>query len=220
VPFAVGSALLLAAIVPVLLARRTAPRIERAFDSSVISVVRAAPAIFAAAFVFGAVDAGMAGLIPVYAMREGYTEAHAALCVTAMALGSIVFQYPIGALADRMRKRNLLALCTATGIVGAVLTPFAAHSPLLLYLVLFVWGGLILGVYSIGLTMLGQRFEDSELANANAAFVILYSLGLLAGPLGEGVALDAWNPHGLMLALGLICAGYVGFLVARAPATR
>jgi len=217
VPFAVGAGLLLAAILPVLFARRTAPRIEHAFDSSVISVVRAAPAIFAAAFVFGAVDAGMAGLIPVYAMRKGYTEAHAALCVTAMALGSIVFQYPIGALADRMRKRNLLALCTATGIVGAALTPFVVDSPLLLYLVLFVWGGLILGVYSIGLTMLGQRFEDSELANANAGFVILYSLGLLAGPLGEGVALDAWNPHGLMLSLGLICAAYVGFLLFRRP---
>jgi MFS family permease len=150
-------------------------------------------------------------------MRSGYTEAHAALCVTAMALGSIVFQYPIGALADRMRRRDLLALCAATGIAGAALAPFAVHSPYLLYVLLFVWGGVILGVYSIGLMMLGERFSDSDLANANASFVMLYCLGMLLGPAGEGVALDAWNPHGLVLALGIICAVYVGFLLRRRP---
>jgi len=216
-PFAAGAVLLLAAIAPVMFARRAAPRIEQAFTTSVVSVVRAAPAAFAAAFVFGAVDAGMAGLIPVYAMRSGYTEAHAALCVTAMALGSIMFQYPIGALADRTSRRHLLALCAATGIVGAALTPLAVQTPYLLYLLLFVWGGLILGIYTIGLMLLGEHFCDADLANANASFVILYSLGLLLGPLGEGVALDAWNPDGLMLSLGLICAVYMGFLLAQRP---
>jgi hypothetical protein len=43
--------------------------------------------------------------------------------------------------------------------------------------------------------------------------VILYSLGLLMGPAAEGVALDAWNPHGLLVVLGGICLLYLGFLV-------
>lgn len=214
-PFGAGAGMLLLALVPVLLARRTAPQIDYSATRSVFSLVRAAPAAFAAAFVFGAVDAGMMGLIPVYAVRSGYTEAAAALCVTAMAAGSIVFQYPIGALADRMSRRNLLAICAATGIVGSLLTPFAVQIPVLIYLLLFIWGGLILGVYSIGLTMLGERYKGGDLANANAGFVILYSLGLLVGPAGEGVALDLWNPHGLSLALGGICAVYMAFLVFR-----
>ncbi|HTK79011.1 MAG TPA: MFS transporter [Rhizomicrobium sp.] len=214
-PFAAGSAMLLVALVPVMLARRTAPRIEDSATTSIFSVVRAAPTAFAAAFVFGAIDAGMVGLLPVYAVRSGYTEAHAALCVTAMAVGSIVFQYPLGALADHFSRRALLALCAATGALGSALTPFAVHSPMLLYLLLFLWGGLIPGVYSIGLTMLGQRYKGGDLANANAGFVILYSFGLLLGPAGEGVALDAWNPHGLLAVLGAICAAYVGFLLFR-----
>ena len=214
-PFAAGAGMLLVALAPVLLARRTAPRIEASSTTSIFSIVRAAPTAFAAAFVFGAIDAGMAGLIPVYAVRSGYSEAHAALCVTAMAIGSIVFQYPLGALADRMNRRTLLALCAATGVIGSLLTPFVIQIPTLMYLLLFVWGGLILGVYSIGLTMLGQRYKGAELANANAGFVILYSLGLLLGPAGEGVALDTWNPHGLLVVLGAICTVYVGFLLFR-----
>jgi hypothetical protein len=78
---------------------------------------------------------------------------------------------------------------------------------------LFVWGGWILGIYSIGLTILGERFKGADLANANAAFVMSYCVGLLAGPAVEGVALDAWNPHGLLAVLGAISAGYVGYLM-------
>lgn len=216
-PFAAGALMLLLAIAPVFFARGTAPRMDDSSGSSIFAVIRLAPAVFAAALVFGAIDAGMAGLLPVYAVREGYSEANAALCVTAMALGSIVFQYPLGMLADRIDKRVILALCAFTGVIGAALTPFAVATPSLLYLLLFVWGGVILGMYSIGLTLLGERFTGSELAHANAAFVMMYCVGLLVGPAAEGSALDIWNPHGLLVVLGAISALYVGWiLVAKA----
>ena len=218
-PFAAGSCLLLLALIPVLIARKTAPRIEEGHTSTVFSIIRSAPAALTASFVFGAIDAGLTGLFPVYAVRSGYTEANAALAVTAIALGSIAFQYPIGWLADHMNRRHLLAICASTGIFGTVLTPFAIHTPVLMYLLLFVWGGLILGVYSIGLTLIGERFKGAELANANAAFILLYCMGLLLGPTAEGAALDVWNPNGLLVVLGAICAGYVVFLMVQRSST-
>lgn len=216
-PFGVGAAMLLVAIVPVALARRTAPRIDGGVHASVFSVVRLVPTAFAAAAVFGAIDAGIVGLLPVYAVRLGYTEAHAALVVTAMSVGSIFFQYPIGHLADRMDRQRLLALCAASGVIGAVLAPFAAGTPVLFYLLLLVWGGVTGGIYSVGLTLLGERFKGPSLASANAGFVMAYSMGLLAGPAVEGAALDAWNPHGLMAVLGAISALYLIFLLVRRP---
>jgi MFS family permease len=218
VPFAAGSLMLVAALLPVMLARRGAPRIDEKSYVSVYAVIAKAPAAFAAAAVFGAVDAGMFGLFPVYAVRSGYSETHAALAITATAVGSIVFQYPIGYLADYMNRRHLLAICAAIGLVGAALTPFTINTPLLMYVVLFFWGGWILGVYSVGLTVLGERFKGAELASANAGFVMSYCLGLLAGPALEGAALDAWNPHGLMVVLGAICAIYASYLLFRPPA--
>jgi MFS family permease len=217
-PFITGAGLLLVAVVPVLLARGTAPVLERAHAGSVFAAVRMAPAAFAAAFVFGAIDAGMAGLIPVYAVRSGYTEAHAALCVTAIALGSVVFTYPLGALADRYDRRTLLIICALSGVAGAILVPFAVHTPPVFYLLLLLWGGLVLGVYSVGLTILGERFQGPTLASANAAYVMFYCIGLLLGPASEGAALDVWNPHGLMVMLGVISAGYVVWLL-RSPIT-
>lgn len=210
--FASGSTMLLLALVPVLIARRAAPNLDAKPGPSTLSMLRMAPAILSAAFVFGAIDAGMGGLFPVYAVRSGYSETHAALAITAMMIGSFVFQYPLGVLADRMNKKSLLVICASTGVVGAVLTPFAVATPAWMYLLLFFWGGIIMGVYSVGLILLGERFKGSDLASANATFVMLYAVGLLSGPLAEGVALDAWNPHGLMVVLALISGFYVLFL--------
>ncbi len=46
---------------------------------------------------------------------------------------------------------------------------------------------------------------------------MMYAAGLLGGPLVEGVALDAWNPHGLVAVLAAVALIYVGFLTLRRP---
>jgi MFS family permease len=214
-PFALGSAMLLLAIVPVLLARKAAPQLEEKDHGGVIGALRAAPSILLAALVFGALDSGLFGLFPVYAVRSGFSEVHAALAIATTSVGSMVFQYPLGMLADRFDRHSLLILCALTGVVGAVLTPFAVHTPALMYVLLFFWGGIIMGIYTIGLTLVGERFKGAALASANAAYVMLYAGGLFAGPLVGGVALDAWNPHGLMVELAAISGIYVIFLMLR-----
>jgi MFS family permease len=216
-PFAAGAAMLLLAILPVMAARRAAPRFEDASSTSAFTLLRLAPAAFAAALVFGAIDAGMVGLLPVYLVREHFSEAHAALSVSAMALGSIVFQYPLGILTDRMDRRALLMICAASGIIGPLAVPFVVGVPWLLYFVLFLWGGVVIGIYSIGLTLLGQRFTGNELAHANAGFVMMYCLGLLLGPAIEGTALDVWNPQGLLAVLAVISAAYALWLALSPP---
>ncbi|MEI9989425.1 MAG: MFS transporter [Rhizomicrobium sp.] len=214
-PFAAGAAMLCLAIVPVLIARKEAPQLTEEKSGGVRGALRTAPALLSAALVFGALDAGLYGLFPVYAVRSGFSEAHAALAVAATSLGSMVFQYPLGMLADRFDRRALLAVCAASGIAGAALMPFAIGTPAATYGLLFVWGGLVMGVYTVGLTLVGERFKGPELAGANAAYVMLYALGLLAAPPVEGVALDAWNPTGLMAALAAISLIYVAFLMVR-----
>ncbi len=218
-PFVCGSLMLLAAVIPVFIARRAAPLHTEHGQASVLDTIRLAPAALSAALVYGALDGGLWGLLPVYAVRSGYSESAAALAITALSLGSLVFQYPLGILADRMNPRRLLIACAAVGVVGAALTPLLIHDAPMTYALLFVWGGLLFGLYTMGLTLLGQRFKGAELPNANAAYVMLYSTGLLTGPALEGVALDLWNPHGLLLVLGAISLIYVVFLLARRPKT-
>jgi predicted MFS family arabinose efflux permease len=86
--------------------------------------------------------------------------------------------------------------------------PLIAASRPLLILVVFVTGGMVGALYTVGLSHLGARYSGSDLASANAAFVMLYSLGMLAGAPVIGMAFDAIDPHGFAYAVGAMCSLY------------
>ena len=85
---------------------------------------------------------------------------------------------------------------------------------------LFVWGGVVAASYSVGLALLEGSYTGSKLASANAAFVMLYCAGRLAGPPLVGAAIDSWNPHGFAVMMALLPATYLVAAVTWLPATQ
>jgi len=94
-------------------------------------------------------------------------------------------------------------LVVVAGAVALYVIPPSGWPALLL---VFVWGGFIAGIYTVGLAHLGSSFKGQDLAAANAAFSILYAIGSLVGPGIGGLAIDAWQPYGLLVAVGALGA--------------
>lgn len=113
----------------------------------------------------------------------------------------MLFQIPFGWLADRFDRRAVLLGASLGGAAGSALIPLASGSPVALGLVLFAWGGIAGTLYTVGLTTLGDRVPATDLAGANAAFVVLYNVGLMLGPPLIGGGLDLVPPHGFAWAL-------------------
>lgn len=199
-PFLVGAAVLATSALPVLLARASEPRIDGEGKSSILAFVLVAPLATFAAFTFGATESGAISFIPVYGIALGYSPADSALLVSALALGNVVSQVPLGLLADRLDRRLLLFGCGLAGVVGTAAIPFVSGHYWALAAILFVWGGLVAGLYTVGLTHLGARFTGIELVSANAAFVLMYACGALLGPAAIGAGFDLSRPHGAMVA--------------------
>ena len=97
----------------------------------------------------------------------------------------------------------------ANSAMPALALPLVIAWPVVLWPSLFVWGGVVAGLYTVGLTLLGERFRGPDLVGANAAFVMLYGPGALVGPPLSGSAMDIWNPHGFAAALTVICLAYL-----------
>lgn len=207
-PFAAGAGLLLAAAIPVAIGARTVPKLVAPARRPIGAFLRSLPIAMLAALTFGAVEAGM-NLLPVYGLQVGHAEAVAALLATAVAVGNVALQVPIGFAADKVDRRKLLLGCGATALAGTILMPAVATGPVPFMALLVVWGGVVAGLYSVGLAHLGAHYEGAELAAANAAFVMVYSIGRTAGPAIAGAGLDLWNPHGFALALALMLALFV-----------
>jgi MFS family permease len=132
-----------------------------------------------------------------------------------MTLGNVVFQIPVGLLADRIDRRLLLFGCAVIGTVGMLLAWVVADSPAALIAVLFIWGGATAGIYTVGLAHLASRFSAADLVGANAAFVFCYALGMLVGPLTIGDAMDRAPTIGFPLVLGTVFFLYAILVAAR-----
>lgn len=210
-PFAIGAGIILLAAIPVLMARKENPVIgSSATDLPFMRYVFLVPTATAAVFVFGAVESGGLSLFPIYANRTGFTESQGALLLTMIGLGNVLFQIPIGMIADRIGdRRRLLSLFAIIGLVGSLALPFLIHNWMLTAIILLFWGGSVAGLYTVGLAHLGDKLHGSDLASANAAFVFCYALGMLVGPQTIGVAMDVTGHHGFAWALAFFFALYV-----------
>jgi MFS family permease len=214
-PYLAGSGLFVAAMVPLLLARGLSPKIGQGGSRSLLAYLRLAPAATGAALVYGAVETGGFAILPLYGLRLGYDAQTAAGLVSALALGNVVFQIPFGWLADRIDRRLVLLTSALCGALGSLLIPVASVSFPALVVLLFVWGGLAGTLYTVGLAQLGASVRGPELAGANAAFVLLYNVGLMVGPPLIGGGMDLVPPQGFAYTLCGLFLAYAGLVTWR-----
>ena len=209
-PFLIGAAAILVAAIPIFIARNESPVLEEKPELHFMRYVFLVPTATAAVFVFGAVEAGGLALFPIYAVRSGFTESHAALLLTMMGIGNVVFQIPLGLLSDKLRdKRPLLTAMACMGLVGALLLPWIVSNWMVTAALLLFWGGCVSGLYTVGLSHLGSRLTGPDLAAANAAFVFCYAIGTVAGPQAIGTAIDAVGTSGFAWAIACFFGLYV-----------
>lgn len=209
-PFLIGAAAILVAFIPIYIARNESPVLSDRPQQHFLRYVLLVPTATAAVFVFGAVEAGGLSLFPIYANRSGLTESDAALLLTVMGIGNMVFQIPFGMISDRLKdRRPMLFMMALAGLVGALALPSLIGNWWLMAGLLLVWGGCVSGLYTVGLAHLGSRLTGSDLAAANAAFVFCYAVGTVAGPQAIGVSIDVSGNDGFAWALAGFFALYV-----------
>jgi MFS family permease len=205
-PFIAATALFVLAAAPIVLWSGKAPELKSAPGAGLLLFLTSAPVAACAGLVHGAVETASFGLLPVYALRAGLGPETGALLVTLFALGNVLFQLPIGFVSD------LLSLC------GAIALALAGPERLVLFCgLLVIWGGGVGSLYAVGLAHLGSRYRGTDLASANAAFIMLYSLGMLGGPPIAGLGMDLITPNGFFFSTAVLLALYLGLIFGRSP---
>lgn len=209
-PFLLSAGLVGLSAVPLLLIRGRVPDIPPPAPASFITAFRVAPLILAAAVLAGFTDTAQLSLLPIYGLRNGFDQDTAVLMLSVLVAGNIVLQMPLGWLSDRMDRRRLLILLSAILVVAPLVLPFVLHEGFLLWPLLVLWGGASVGIYTVALALLGDRFHATALASANAAFVAVFETGSIAGPVAVGVGMDVLGAQGFEVVL--MAAG-MGFLI-------
>jgi len=183
---------------PICWVRRLAPDLRVYHQVGAFSMIWVAPTIFMTAAVQGALDGGIFPFLPIYVLRHGLDESTAALALDTFMAGNVVLQIPLGLMLNRVKRRLMLLLAAGLMTVLPLLIPVVFGQWWLLMAVLFVWGGMVWGSYTIALAMMGDRFKTGQITLANATFIAVVEITNLAGPPIAGVAIDAADGQGLI----------------------
>lgn len=171
------------------------------------------------AFAVGATEVTAFNLLPVYAKEVGHTETQAALLLTMVGVGNVVFAPAIGWFAWRWGFAPTVAVASAILLAGTPALywvvgggPSGTAAPAMM-----LWGAGVEAVYLLGMFIVAMGFSGPRLVAAGALFALSFSLGMLAGPLLGGILMEhVWPPHGLLaLWMALAVLLPVSFLAFR-----
>jgi MFS family permease len=220
--FAVPTAVVLLAAVPIWLGRRGAPVTGSgarhgapAHPLAPLRFFRSDPLILWGVVLFGMIEFGGMSLMTNWGLRSGFPEAAAVTLVFWLAFGSLAFQWPIGWAADRFDRRRLLTLAGAFSAAAPLFMLASSHAYPLVALGAAVWGGTAVALYSVALTELGARYRGAVLAEGNAAVILAYGIGALLSPVAFGTAMEIVRPDGVLWLAALAALAYLGLAAAR-----
>ncbi len=214
-PFVAGAIFILLAGVPLAWAREVPQFEERGAPVGLLSIVRGAPAMSLSMLLVSIIYMAGSALLPVYGVRLGLSQDAAALLVATMMAGSVLAQWPAGWACDRfMARRAVLIVCSTAGALFGMAIPLAIDN-WTIWPVVFCWGGFSLSVYTVTMTLAGDRFKGTQLAQAMAVFGILWGMGALLGPAVGGAIMDLAGPHGLPVGLSAAAVAFALFAAYR-----
>jgi len=209
-PFAIGATILLCAAVPISFVQ-SARHDDTQPHVSILQFAPKAPFLLLAICVHAVLDGGVLSFLPVYGVRMGMSIETAAMTLTALALGNVFFQIPLGWIAGRTSKAGAMIGCFVTVILVLSLIPFLIHTS-------FIWPAIVVlgaagfGIYTVGLSELGDRFTGPDLVAGTSAFASVWGLGALIGSVICGEAMDIFGPNGFPAILIVV---FVSYLVGR-----
>jgi MFS family permease len=168
-----------------------------------------------AGFVGGFFELGLSSILPLYGLALGLGASAAALLVSVSGAGGTAAALPAGMVADRFAspaqgRRTMMAVLAGIILLSTAASPWVAHTPWLLWPMVFLWGGCGGALYTLAMTDIGAREKGLTLVNSTAVLVLTYTLGGLVASAISGALID-WSPH-IAFPLVLIAVAAIGFV--------
>ena len=161
---------------------------------------------------------GVGAFIIIYGMKNGLSLSDSALLLSSFMLGSLLLEVPIAWLSDNFDRRYCIVGCSFSSMIFAVYLPIAIYTPIQAWILVFLWGGVIAGIYSISLTIIGERYTDGDDSIAsNAGYSLMESIGGTIGIVAIGASMQYLGTDGMPYIIMFSSILYFSFALTRYP---
>lgn len=222
--FMMAALLISLSLVPVVLTRVEAPRLEEIEPLSIRALFAASPLAVVGSCISGIIMSAYYGMGPIFAGGAGFGVFEVSLFMSSVILGGMLLQWPIGRISDHFDRRSVLlavlALIALVCVGGAAATLAQVSLPVFLGLGILLGGG-ITTIYPICVAQAFDYLPRARYVSAASGLLLAYSVGATAGPVVTAVAMGRLGPVAFFGFIGAVAVLYAGFAVyrmhARAP---
>ena len=204
--FVIPSVLISISFAPILLSISPTPAFATTKPMTLKQIMEISPLGCVGMFLLGGVFSAQFGMAPVYGAEAQLTVPQISMFVAMFFVGSVVAQYPIGWISDRMDRRKLILIVSVIGLLGSAMGMMLGHSYALLLVSAFVIGGMSNPLYSLLIAHTNDYLEHEDMAAASGGLIFINGLGAIAGPLITGWIMGQIGPGGFYLFTGVLFA--------------
>jgi len=144
-------------------------------------------------FMLGGAFSALFGMSAIYANQQGFSIAETSYFVTAIYMGGLIFQYPIGWLSDRMDRRILIVATAGACALACAAAMFADNSITGLVIAALFIGGTTNPLYSLLLAYTNDFLESDQMAAASGGMLFINGIGAMGGPIAIGYLMSKFG---------------------------
>ncbi|MCP4471717.1 MAG: MFS transporter [Gammaproteobacteria bacterium] len=180
-------------LIPILLTVKPAPSFTTSSKMSVIDLYRASPLAVIGNCLTGMAHGTIFGLGAIYATEVLADIKSISWFMACFLIGSLILQWPVGYISDRIGRRGVMAALSIAAIVCCLLAVFVPKNSLFFYLVIVALGGVAMPMYSICVAYANDRLAPHQIIGASGSLVMVSGIGAMTGPITIAFLMDSFG---------------------------
>lgn len=204
--FVIPSVLVSISFAPILLSISPTPAFDTTKPMTLKELLQTSPLGCVGMFMLGGVFAAQFGMAAVFGKMIGLSLGEISIFVSAIYIGALVLQFPIGWLSDRVDRRILIFGVSAAGGAAAIVGFLVTGSFEVLLVAGFIIGGTSNPLYSLLIAYTNDFLEHEDMAAASGGLIFINGLGAIVGPILTGWIMGVVGPEGFFLYIAVLMA--------------
>ena len=191
--FIMTSVIISFGLIPILLTVKPAPSFDTSSKMSIADLYRASPLAVIGNCLTGMAHGTIFGLGAIYASQVLVDINAIAWFMACFMIGSLISNWPVGYLSDRIGRRTIMAGLSIISIVCCLLAIATTKGSITFYLIILTLGGAAMPMYSICVAYANDRLQPHQIVAASGSLVMVSGIGLMTGPIVIAFLMDFFD---------------------------
>ena len=214
-PFILVSLLMSAALIPILLTKRSAPKFKKIGTISIKELYKISPLGTVSSFCTGIIHSALFSLMAVYASIIKFTVFEISILLFIITLSGVITQGPIGYLSDKYDRRLVIIMSTFLSAIFALLAIIVSGSSLenmylaselgrskfLFFLAVGFYSSLALPLFSLNLAHTNDFVPKEKFVAAGGGLQLIFGIGAIGGPIVCTLFMKLFGVNGFFMFL-------------------